>query len=437
MCGRNLSLKNVINAGTIYPLDNVLGIETLPYEVTCDVLLRITREAVRSHSYKEAQLRLSEILPFTPSCSYIWEISNFIGYIALQEQEKRIEKLKHALEIGTLSQIASLAYPDIKSPNVIYACVDGSYLNTRPDELKAMQENISNWKECKMAMVFSPEDLIKRKPGRNGEERYTIGKSDYDAFIGSFDIFKFILLDLLIRNGVTKNTTIVLLSDGADWIYTIVTDLARAIGAEIVPINDLFHTKQNIGAFCQYINDRIKNSQKNPDHINSEESKLFKETELLDANKIIELVENGNIACALKILEPFKDIKTSKSGVVNAYNYINERKSRMDYPKYRKLGYYVGSGPGESANKYFIQNRMKGPGMEWAIICGQRMLHLRGLDLANKWGYLTELIYANRSELLYLKKQFDCDEEIRRDKKKNADKEYAVYIHNLLTELIG
>lgn len=437
MCGKNQSLKSIINTGTIYPLDNALGVETLPYEVTCDVLLRITREAVRSHSYKEAQLRLSEILPFAPSSSYIWEISNFIGYIALLEREKRIEKLKQALETGNLSQIASLSYPDIKSPDVIYACVDGSFLNTRPDELKAMQENISNWKECKMAMIFSPEDLIMRSPGKNGEERYTIGKSDYDAFIGSFDKFKFILLDLLIRNGVTRNTTIVLLSDGADWIYSIATELAKAIGAEIVPINDLFHTKQNIGAFCQYINERIKNSQKNPNHISDEEIKLFKEAELLDANKIIELIENGNIACALNILEPFKDIKASKSGVVNAYKYIDERKDRMDYPRYRKLGYYVGSGPGESANKYFIQNRMKGPGMEWAIICGQRMLHLRGLDLAGKWDYLTGLIYDNRYKLLELKKQFDCDEEIRRAKKRNADEEYDAYIQSLVADLIG
>ena len=85
----------------------------------------------------------------------------------------------------------------------------------------------------------------------------------------------------------------------------------------------------------------------------------------------------------------------------------------MDYPAYRAAGYFVGSGPVESANKYYIQNRMKGPGMAWAIECGQRILILRGYDISGQWECVGDIMTQNRNRLLNLKQEFLQEESKR------------------------
>ena len=368
----------------------------------------IARETVRAHSYGEASEQLEVFLRDTYSPSYIWEITNFVGFILINERDKRISKLRDLYKANFSKSEVFTLYKSGFQADKLYSLIDGSFLNTRPDDINVVLKNMSNWRECKAAMVFAPQDLVMRKPGKHGEERYSIKKSDYDAFIGKADDFKFIFLDLLLRNGLCEDTTVILLSDGADWIQRIAEEMLKPLGIKIIPINDLYHTKENIGKFCQYVNDQI-----------SKNAEGFQELNQLDADYIISLVENGKAEIAINELEPYRNI--SVKGLVNAYTYINDRKDRMNYPAYREAGYYVGSGPMESANKYYIQNRMKGPGMAWAIACGQRMLILRGYFIGDHWDDVDKILKNQRDNLIELKKQFEVSEQARITYKREMD----------------
>ena len=425
LCGKFSSLKDMIGSSYVFPKDILLKTDNLPYHMTCERMLHSTLEAIRARSFEEASLRLIENLHYSSSISHIWKIANYIGFIVLQERNKRTRILADAFANGTLPEAIDKYYSHVEQVPELYSLVDGSMVDTRPDCPKEAKENESNWRECKMAMAFRPSDLKLRKSGENGEERFTIEKASYDAFIGSVEDFKFIWLDLLLRNGVKPGTTVVHLSDGADWIYRMAHDLLEPLGVKLIAINDLFHTKENIGTFCKYVNDKISDCKKrysNPEMLkglekcehNNTDDLLFYNSSYLSADNIIFLVEEGNIEEALSLLEPFKDLKVSKQGVVNAYKYIDERRMRMQYPLYRSMGYYVGSGPVESANKYYIQIRMKGPGMEWSIACGQRILILRGYYVSDNWVEVESIIYGARDRLMQLKAEFEAEETARR-----------------------
>jgi hypothetical protein len=64
------------------------------------------------------------------------------------------------------------------------------------------------------------------------------------------------------------------------------------------------------------------------------------------------------------------------SGVIE---YIGNHVHRMDYPKYLSHGWWIGSGPIESACKTVIGKRMKGGGMRWGEAGADGICHLRAL----------------------------------------------------------
>jgi hypothetical protein len=62
--------------------------------------------------------------------------------------------------------------------------------------------------------------------------------------------------------------------------------------------------------------------------------------------------------------------------------YFRNHEHRMDYPRYVRNGWQIGSGPVESACKTVVGNRLKGGGMRWGVQGADSVCHLRGLYLS-------------------------------------------------------
>lgn len=62
--------------------------------------------------------------------------------------------------------------------------------------------------------------------------------------------------------------------------------------------------------------------------------------------------------------------------------YFRNHEHRMDYPRYVRNGWQIGSGPVESACKTVVGNRLKGGGMRWGQPGADAVCHLRGLYLS-------------------------------------------------------
>ena len=78
------------------------------------------------------------------------------------------------------------------------------------------------------------------------------------------------------------------------------------------------------------------------------------------------------------------------------FKYISNRKDSLDYPKYKELGYFVGSGAMESANKYIPQERLKLAGMRWKKDSVQKILALRTRNESKKWREVEKIIKNSR-----------------------------------------
>ncbi len=62
--------------------------------------------------------------------------------------------------------------------------------------------------------------------------------------------------------------------------------------------------------------------------------------------------------------------------------YFRNQEHRMDYPRYVRNGWQIGSGPVESACKTVVGNRLKGGGMRWGEAGADAVCHLRALYLS-------------------------------------------------------
>lgn len=63
--------------------------------------------------------------------------------------------------------------------------------------------------------------------------------------------------------------------------------------------------------------------------------------------------------------------------------YFRNHEHRMDYPRYLRNGWQIGSGPVESACKSVVGNRLKGGGMRWGQAGANAVCHLRAIYLSD------------------------------------------------------
>jgi hypothetical protein len=65
--------------------------------------------------------------------------------------------------------------------------------------------------------------------------------------------------------------------------------------------------------------------------------------------------------------------------------YLEKRREHMDYARFQALGYPIGSGSVESANKLVVEARLKGAGMHWARSHVDPMVALRNIACSDRW----------------------------------------------------
>ena len=68
-----------------------------------------------------------------------------------------------------------------------------------------------------------------------------------------------------------------------------------------------------------------------------------------------------------------------------AVAYLTKRRDQLRYARFARLGYPIGSGIAESANKLVVEARLKGAGMHWARANVNPLLALRGAACSDRW----------------------------------------------------
>ena len=103
------------------------------------------------------------------------------------------------------------------------------------------------------------------------------------------------------------------------------------------------------------------------------------------AEDICKALKKSQFQQVLKELLPYKNKKLG-SCPFNIYGYIENNLGSIDYAKYLKKGYFIGSGAVESGNKIILQRRLKQSGMRWNTKSAQSLLTLVSKEESDLWG---------------------------------------------------
>lgn len=343
------NLFDIDNAFTVIPLDCALRVNKLPFKMTVSMMLEVAFYATVLDSYQTAEEIVEKIYGTPVNDDTIRLVVNYIGKAVFEADCQAANESIKQLESGCLPHSAN-------KNGILYLETDGAALNTRFKD-----ENGSTWRENKLGLAFSSDNIHTWKD-KKGKSCHQIRKREYISYIGSVTEFKKHFFALAQRNGYGQYKETVLLSDGATWIR----NLKEELFPDAQQILDFFHLCENTHAFAKLLYKTDENQAK------------------AWAKEICDQLEDGKYEDVLKILAAYKDVNVP-AGTVNLYNYISNNKSNIDYPAYKKRGYFIGSGAIESGNKVVLQSRLKQAGMRWNPTTAQYMLSLKSKEKSGLW----------------------------------------------------
>lgn len=258
-------------------------------------------------------------------------------------EELKILRDRHVKEV--MSEI----HPGIKQPGkIMYVTCDGTTAHIKEE----------GWKEAKVGAVYEldPEGIA-------AGISYTGGFEEAEAF------GKLLYVEASVR-GVEKAETVVMLGDGAAWIW----NLRRDHFPGAIEILDYAHASE-------YVHDLSKELYGE----GSGEAKVWAEEKesWLYEGKIRKLIQ------ALKQIKAKG--KAAREALADTITYFENHQHQMKYDEYRAKGYHIGSGIAEAACKQLVQHRLKQSGMRWSREGVEAMLQLKILRTNRQWDILQEL----------------------------------------------
>jgi len=241
--------------------------------------------------------------------------------------------------------------PESETPApILYIEYDGTGVPIRKQELAGIKgkqpDGSARTREMKTGCIFTQSGFDKEgKPVRD------LGSTTYFSQIGQLEDFSKLLYSEAIKRGVDYAGQVVVIGDGAKWIW----NLANDNFPNAVQIIDLYHAKEHVyDVLSTIITDK---------------SELH-----LQKVQFYKMLEKGDIdglTAAFSMLPAITDEQFEKIRV--EYNYFTQNKNQMQYQDFRKQGLFVGSGVIEAACK----KRLKQSGVMWSVTGANKIAALR------------------------------------------------------------
>ncbi|HEY6849659.1 MAG TPA: ISKra4 family transposase [Terracidiphilus sp.] len=222
-----------------------------------------------------------------------------------------------------------------------------------------------HFREVKTGVLLLPEERVETSPGRRSLVRRVLVSclGDADA------IFHRLYGQLRELGWMGAHTTVVIVGDGAEWIWNRATWFIRR--CEIL---DFWHALEHAWGYAHL---RYGDGSAQADRW------VHRIAEDLRAGQVEDVIAR------LKRLHPnTPEMRESLAGLIR---YYCENASRMRYDEYLRLGYGIGSGAVESAHKQVIHARLRQAGMRWSEAGARRLLALRLLLLNDNWTLLDRM----------------------------------------------
>jgi hypothetical protein len=220
------------------------------------------------------------------------------------------------------------------------------------------------WAEVKTVAVGT----VAAVRGADGEPVVRTGGVSYFSRLADSETFGRLALVELHRRGTPTAGTVVAVLDGSVWLQVFI-DLHRP---DAIRILDFPHAVEHLSAAVQAALG-----------IGAAETAAWL---AMHAHEL----KTGDPAAVLAALGalPVHDAADPAAAALardQALAYLAARREQIAYARFRALGFPIGSGMVESANKLVVEERLKGPGMHWARGNVDPMLALRCAAGNDRW----------------------------------------------------
>ena len=283
---------------------------------------------------------------------------------------KQVERAAEALgvQISEDEQRDVLPAEAQPLPSTLYLGVDGTGVPMRAEELKdrsgKQPDGSAKTREVKLCTVWSAE-------GRDAEDRPVRdeGSVSYTAAIESaatLDIdevpsaFTQRVLREASRRRFTQAERMVVLGDGAPWIWKI----AQELFPRAVQIVDRFHVKQTLSTVSKALYGAGSPQAHQWERRRHEE---------LDAGRFADL------------LRAVRRHSARSEDARKCFQYLHRNRDRMRYPFFQELGLCTSSGVVEAGCKVVVGTRLKRAGMHWTLRGSNAIIALRCSRLSGRF----------------------------------------------------
>ncbi len=337
---------------------------------------RTTPGVQQAISYLCAMLTLEEaaetfqrLLPLRMSARQALNLMQPVGKALAQREDEVVTALFEEAAQSQTQQEEQVAHQTRKDIDRLYVELDGILARMRRGSVPMEEEEGKRkgdvYREMKVGAVF----LAERGPERSElapevwVDTPKAGSLRYVARRTAKGGFGPLLYALAVQSGLSRAKQIVVLGDGAPWIWKLVAE--HFPGA--VQIVDLYHAQEHVW--------EVAHAVFGP---SSQQACIWAKDActLLVHGQIEELV--AAIGQLPKIV-PAPD--ESRSVPEKAVDYFTTNAERMRYPAFRAQGMHVGSGIAEAACKTVVHTRAKRTGMRWTPEGLDAVLPLRTAQL--------------------------------------------------------
>jgi len=349
-------------------------------------LQRTTRGVQREISYlcgrltfEEAAETLCRQVPLLMSARQALTLMRPVGEALALAEDRQVNSMQ------TQAQQARSQPQEEQQPKEIerlYIELDGVLARMRRGSVPMEQEERHRkgdvYREIKAGAVFRAERGSKRSElvpemyvdtPAPGSMRYVARRTAK----GGFD---WLLYHLAVECGLEQAQQVVVLGDGAPWIWNLATE--HFPGA--VQIVDVYHAKEHVWDVAHAVFGGATQAST---------AWATSACSLLEEGRILDLV---SAIAALPPIPP--EPGQARSIPERAVDYFTSNAERMRYPVFRAQGMHIGSGIAEAACKTIVSTRAKRSGMRWTPEGLDALLPLRVSVLNNAYDSLWEQEYA-------------------------------------------
>ncbi len=240
-------------------------------------------------------------------------------------------------------------------PRRVYASLDGGFVPVRKG-----QNGQEDWREAKVVAWYQEGQAYGTEARRVRDVALYGTLEDKDGFGELFWASGY-------QYGADRAQEQVVIADGAAWLW----DLVQTYFPKAVQILDWTHAVAYLHAIRRAWN---------PQDEQAGDQWLAENKSLLwdgDVDRVIAHCRLLADACG-----------PPASAATTAAGYFERHAQRMDYGRFRKQGYFIGSGTVESGVKRLSSARLKIAGARWNMESGELVLKARSVVLNRSWHFL-------------------------------------------------